>query len=207
MCTRISRRRFLLGALLLALPGLAWADGKDKHVQPEKKPDLTGVITAVSNETRTITLEIPPLIKGDQATSKEIHFSDKTKIVYFGVDAAGETPTVGYVAQVWLADGSQDMAAGLRMGRKDANSGKGPDFVGRIVAVSQDRKTITLEVDPKEKGEKPTRAEIKLTEKTKLSYFGVDLAGETPSVGYVALVWLVQGSKDNAAGIRLGVKR
>ena len=206
----VTPRTFL--TLLVAASALTWAtqsraDGKDKNAAPEKKPDLVGMITAASPDARTITLEIAAQIKGEPATKKEVTFNDKTKFTYFGVDAAGETPTVGYVALVWLAEGSQDMAAGIRLGRKDANPSKAADFVGRIVAVSQDRKTLTLELDPKEKGEKSSRVEVKLTDKTKLSYFGVDLAGQTPTVGYVTQVWLAEGSKDTAVGMHLGVKR
>jgi hypothetical protein len=50
------------------------------------------------------------------------------------------------------------------------------------------------------------KVEVKLTDKTKFSYFGVDQTGETPTVGYSVLVWLVEGSKDTAAGLRLGRK-
>jgi hypothetical protein len=203
-------QRALLGLIAV---GVVWvltampvAADKDKDV-PDKKPDLVGVITAASADARTITLEIAPQIKGEPPTRKELSFNEKTKFSYFGVDAAGESPTVGYVAQVWLVDGSQDLAAGIRLGRKDANPGKAPDFSGRIVAVSRDLKTLTLELDPKEKGDKPRRVEVKLTDNTKRSYFGVDLAGQAPTVGYVAQVWLADGSTDLAAGIHLGVKR
>jgi hypothetical protein len=182
------------------------AADRDKATKNEKMPDLVGQIMAVSNEARTITLTIPPQVKGDPPTTAEVKFTEKTKFIYFGVDAAGETPTVGYVAQVWLAEGSQDTATGIRLGRKDGNGGKGPDLVGQIVAVSKDGQTITLEVDPPEKGAKPTRHEVKLTGKTKFSYFGVDQTGEAPTVGYVAQVWLVAGSKDRVTGIRLGRK-
>ncbi len=181
-------------------------DLKKDADKPSKPPDLTGQIEKVANDFRTITLSIPAKVKGEPPTSVEIKLTDKTKITYFGVEPNGENLTVGYVTQVWLVEGSQDTAAGIRLGRKDADAGKGPDLSGRITAVSKDLRTITLEVFPKEKGDQPTKAEIKLTEKTKFSYFGVDQGGETPTVGYIALVWLVEGSKDTAAGLRLGVK-
>ncbi len=190
--------------------GTKEAGGEDKSnkkdsEKPEKQPDLTGQIAAVANNGTTITLAIPPKVKGDDPTSVEIRITTKTKLSYFGVEPNGENLTVGYVAQVWLVEGSQDTAAGIRLGRKDADGGKAPDFVGQITAVSKDGKTFTLEIPPKEKGEQPTKIEIKLTEKTKYSYFGVGQGG-IPTVGYVALVWLVDGSKDTAAGVRLGLK-
>ncbi|HKB41786.1 MAG TPA: sigma-70 family RNA polymerase sigma factor [Gemmataceae bacterium] len=193
------------------VPAQVEPEKKDKKgtkdpAKPQPKPDLTGQISAVSSDFRTITLSLPPRVKGDPPTSIDIKLTDKTKLSYFGVDSNGENLTVGYVAQVWLVEGSQDTAAGVRLGRKDADGGKGPDLIGQIVAVSRDGKTITVEVQPKEKGEKPTKVEIKLTKKTKFSYFGVDQTGETPTVGYVVLVWFLEGSKDTAAGLRLGLK-
>ncbi len=177
-------------------------DGK----QPEKKPDVTGVIAAVADAGQRLTLELPAKIKGDPPTTIEIRINDKTKLAYFGVDSAGETPTVGYVAQVWLVEGSTDTAAGVRMGRKDISNQKGPDFSGVITAVSTDLKNITLEIPSQVKGEPTTKTDLKLTDKTKFSYFGVDSVGQLPTIGYSALVWLVENSKDTAAGIRLGLK-
>jgi len=181
-------------------------DGKENG-KAEGQPDLNGTIAAVSNDLRTITLDLPPQIKGDSPTSVEIKLTDKTKLVYFGVDGNGETPTVGYSILVWLVKDSKDTAAAVKLGRKDGlDQGKGPDFSGQITAVSKDAKSITVAVASENKGEGPKKVEIRLTDKTKLSYFGVDQAGQTPTVGYVVIVWLVKDSKDTAAGLRLGLK-
>ena len=178
--------------------------GKKTEDQPGKKPDLSGQITAVADGGRRITLELPPAVKGEPGKAIDIKLTDRTKVDYFGVDAQGETPTVGYVALVWLVDGSEDTAAGLRLGRKDAEPQKGPDLAGKIVAVADDLKRITLELDPKNKGDEPKKIDIKLGDKTKYSYFGVDL--RIPTVGYLAQVWLAENSTDTATGIRLGLK-
>ncbi len=178
--------------------------GKKDRDQPEKKPDLSGQITAVADGGRRITLELPPAVKGDPAKAIDVKLTDRTKVAYFGVDAQGETPTVGYVALVWLVEGSEDTAAGVRLGRKDAQPQKGPDLAGKIIAVTDDLKRITLELDPKNKGDEPKKTDIKLTDKTKFSYFGVEL--RLPTVGYLAQVWLAENSTDTAAGIRLGLK-
>jgi hypothetical protein len=93
---------------------------KDKKgaAKPEKQPDVSGVIAAVSDDFQTLTLDLPPQIKGDPPTSGEIKLTDKTKLTYFGVGSNGETPTVGYSALVWLVKGSEDTAAGVRLGLK-----------------------------------------------------------------------------------------
>jgi hypothetical protein len=196
-----------IATAFLLFASVAVAEDKPKDAdKPAKPPDVTGVIEAVSNDFRTITLALPPKVKGDAGTSMEIKITDKTRLTYFGVDGNGENLTVGYVAQVWLVEGSQDTAAGVRLGRKDADGGKAPDYNGVITAVAKDGKSLTVELVPKEKGDAPMKVEVKLTDKTKFSYFGVDQTGETPTVGYSVLVWLVEGSKDTAAGLRLGRK-
>jgi hypothetical protein len=201
-----ARLLMLVAGCLIPTLGLPAAD-KDAAAKADKRPDLSGQIVEVSNEPRSITVEIPPKVKGDDPTSVKIRFDDKTKFTYFGVDAAGESPTVGYVILVWLVEGSQDSAASIRLGRKDADGGqKGSDLSGQIVEVSRDGKTLIVEIAPEEKGGQPTKAQVKLTDKTKFSYFGVDATGETPTVGYSVLVWLVKGSKDTASGLRLGLK-
>jgi hypothetical protein len=198
--------------LVAAVPLLprAQADEKEKpkpDEKTEKKPDHSGIIAAVADNGRTITVELPPKVKGEAPPTVDIKLTDKTKVVYFGVDAAGENPTIGYAIQVWLADGSQDTATGVRLGRKDGDGGiKGPDFTGLISTVSKDSTTITVEIPPEEKGGESRKVEVKLTSKTKFSYFGVEAEGEKPTVGYVIQVWLAKGSKDTAVGVRLGLK-
>jgi hypothetical protein len=201
LCAGIAVHQALAGN-----PVAADDQAKKDANQPEKTHDVTGVIRAVADDGRRLTLELPAKIKGDPPTTIDIRLTDKTRLSYFGVDASGETPTVGYVAQVRFVNGSADTAAGVRLGRKDADNQKGPDFSGVIAAVATDLKTITLEVAPEVKGQPPTKVDVKLTDKTKFSYFGVDSAGQLPTIGYSALVWLVESSKDTASGVRLGVK-
>jgi hypothetical protein len=198
--------------LVAAVPLLpsAQADDKDKPKPDDRveKPDYSGIVAAVADNGRTITVELPPKVKGEDPPTVEIKLTDKTKVAYFGVDSAGEIPTSGYTILVWLADGSEDTAAAVKMGRKDADGGvKGPDFTGQITAVSNDGRTITVEIPPEEKGGESRKVEVKLTDKTKTCYSGVDAGGEKPTVGYVIQVWLAKGSKDTAAGVRLGLKQ
>jgi len=203
-----TRLQCILAVLLSSvLCAGAAGDDKKKEGKEVKKPDVTGVIAVVADNGRSVTLELPPAIKGEAPGKVEIRITDKTKVAYFGVDGNGENPTIGYVAQVWLVEGSQDTAASIRMGRKDAESSKGPDLNGQIVEVSKDLKAITVELQPEQKGNQPKSIVVKLTDKTKVSYFGVDATGEIPTVGYSVLVWLAPGSKDTAAGLRLGRKQ
>jgi RNA polymerase sigma factor (sigma-70 family) len=191
-----------------AKPAVNADNDKKANEKPENPADVNGIIAAVSDDARTIKVDIPAPVKGDPPTTVEIKVTDKTKLSYFGVDSNGENPMVGYTILVWFEEGSKEKAAGVRLGRKEGlDTGKGPDFAGQITAVAKDDRSITLEVPPENKGEAPKKIEVKFTEKTKFSYFGVDPASETPTVGYVALVWLMKDSKDTAVGVRLGLKK
>jgi len=72
-----------------------------------------------------------------------------------------------------------------------------PDLAGRLLALSADGKTLSIEV-PAAPGQ---RRQVHLTDGTHLSYVNVPLKGEKPTIGYQSLVWLAAGEKDNAASV------
>jgi hypothetical protein len=81
--------------------------------------------------------------------------------------------------------------------------------MGRVVDVSADGKSITLAQPPRPTGNQPPSAEVKpeeikinLTERTRALFFGVTDNEAKPAVGLMAMVWLEQGSKDQAARVR-----
>jgi RNA polymerase sigma factor (sigma-70 family) len=80
---------------------------------------------------------------------------------------------------------------------------RGADFTGKIVGISKDNKTLTLEVAPAGRGEPGRTAEVKLTANTKLLFSGVGLGGAKLTEGYVAAVWTADGAKDSADHIQL----
>src|SRR5262249_23763852 len=81
------------------------------------------------------------------------------------------------------------------------------DINGPIVAVSADGKRFTLELPSKVKGEEAKKIEIKLGDKTAVTYFGVPQGGAKPTEGYPAAVWLEPGSIDSAARVTFGQKK
>jgi anti-sigma factor RsiW len=81
----------------------------------------------------------------------------------------------------------------LYAGRKQAPSGK-PSFAGKVVALAEDGKSMTLELPAAEKDGPPVRKIFQLSEQTKFSYVNVPLSGERPTVGYQASVWLEEGA-------------
>jgi hypothetical protein len=75
---------------------------------------------------------------------------------------------------------------------------KAADFQGKITALSEDRKVLTLQ--SRRRGEEPKKIEVKLTDKTKIEFVGVlRELGLKLKVGDGATVWLQEGSKDRVA--------
>src|SRR5262249_26614148 len=72
-----------------------------------------------------------------------------------------------------------------------------PDFAGRLVALSVDGKTLSIEV-PAAPGK---RRQVHLIDGTHVSYINVPLKGEKPTIGYQALVWLAADGSDSAASV------
>jgi hypothetical protein len=82
-----------------------------------------------------------------------------------------------------------------------------PSLFGKVVAVSNDGKALTVETAPMGRGgEEAKRSEVRLTDKTELTYRGgIDPNGARPTVGYYARVWLQPGAKDVAAKVHFTI--
>jgi hypothetical protein len=163
------------------------------------KPAFAGMTVAVAADGKALTLEGPPDKKNGTAVRRDFKLTPRTEIVYSGVPKDAQRPTVGYHATVWLAEGSADVVARVRLVVKEAV------LTGVVAAVSADGKTVTLDLGPGKPGA-PTQVEIKIVGGTKLVYREVE-KGERPTVGYFAQVWLQPGSKDTAAGITFSGKK
>jgi len=83
---------------------------------------------------------------------------------------------------------------------------KRPDVMGRVVNVSEDGKTLTLAMPPREgagaREARPEEVRIMLSDRTRAAYFGVGDGEAKPAQGLMAMVWLEEGSKDQAARVR-----
>jgi RNA polymerase sigma factor (sigma-70 family) len=164
-------------------------------VQAGRRPaDVAGEITAISKDGKLLTLQSKT--RSGDAITTEIKLTDQTR-VEFAESAGDKKLKVGYGAQVWLQEGSRDTAAAVQA----TSRVRSPDFTGRIAAVSDNGKELTIEVQ--KRGEDATRMDIKLTDKTALEFAGIDNEQEKKlTVGYSAQVWLQEGSKDTAAVVR-----
>lgn len=138
-----------------------------------------------------------PRRSGDQL---KIKLTDKTSVSYFEVGLGGDRPTDGYMAQVWLADGSKDTAGKIRFRGVPRAA---PFLRGKVIGIAKDSKSITLETPGKERGDPSGSIEVKLSPKTHLSFQNVGPDGAPLTEGYVAQVTLVEGSTDMASSVVL----
>jgi hypothetical protein len=163
-----------------------------------KIPSVAGKVVAVSVDAKRLTLETPPPKPGAEPGQHEIKITDRTELVYYGVEKDGDCPTVGYPAFALLDETDREIATRVQFGAKEAQ------LQGRVVEVSADGRRMSLEVY--RKGEKPGQIEVKLTDRSRLLYNGVDKDGEKPTVGYAAQVWLKEGAADTAMEVRFFLK-
>ena len=168
-----------------------------------KEPDRNGKVVHAAADGKAITLEVPGKERGDEPTKTEVKIDDKTKVTYVRVGPDGAKPAADYLAQVWLADGSQDTAAKVVLTGPPTE--KREIAWGRVAGV-KDGQGITLEVAGarSRRDEEPAKREIRFTDKTIIVYQGVGLDGAKPTEGYFAQVWLENGSKDAADKVMMG---
>jgi hypothetical protein len=69
---------------------------------------VSGKVVSVSPDGATITLEQPSAVRGQEPKRVEMKLATQTRFVYSNVGPDGARPTVGYLAQLRLIDGSKD---------------------------------------------------------------------------------------------------
>ena len=168
--------------------------------------EVTGKVVAVAEDGKSFTLEIPPAERGAEAKKIEIKIADKTTVKYSGIGPNEAKPTQGYQAKVLLAEGSKEVAATITfMGMRNIRN---PDIAGKVSAVAKDGKMITVEeaVPGKGRDDKPKTVEIKLTDKTHITYSLITTGGAKLVEGMNVEVWLLHDSRDVAGRIHLSGK-
>ena len=157
--------------------------------------DIEGKLLSIDK--RTLTIHQLTGAREEKPKKVILKIGKKSSIVYHNVGPGGAKPTAGQGVSVWLKDGSKDTATDIAL------SGDAPErwvtINGTVVGISDDRATITLEQPSAVRGENPKRIEIKLTSRTRFAYSNVGPDGARLTVGYMAWVRLIDGSKDTAA--------
>jgi hypothetical protein len=167
------------------------------------RPDGSGVITAISENGKVLTLESKG--RAGEVIKSDINLTDQTRIEVVGADRVEDKKLkVGYGVTIWLQEGSRDTAATVQALTPEQLliQRKSPDVAGTITAISIDFKVITLET--RKRGEDQTiKTDIKLGDKTRILFAGTEKDDEKVlKVGYTASVWLQEGSTDTAAVVR-----
>jgi hypothetical protein len=174
----------------------------------ERRPDVMGRITSVSPDGRTLTLASPPTRPGGGASDQPaarpepatILLTDRTQTLFFGVGEGEARPAQGMMAMVWLEPSSKDQAARVRFMKREGE--ERPDIQGRILSVSADARTITVETRD-DRGDRPTgKIDLHLAPYTQSLYYGVDKDAARPTPDYQVVAWLEKGSKDTPVRIR-----
>jgi hypothetical protein len=99
---------------------------------------------------------------------------------------------------VWLAEGSKDQAARVRLMKREGE--ERPDVQGRVLSVSPDGRTVTVET--RDRDQATGRVDLRIAPYTQSLYFGVDRDGARPTPDYQVVAWLEKGSKDTPVRIR-----
>ena len=172
----------------------------------ERRPDVMGRVASVSPDGRSLTINVPPRPAGDgqppprdaRPEPTQVTVTDRTKLLFFGVGDGEAKVMPGQMAMVWLAEGSRNEAARVRLMKREGEDR--PDVQGRVVSVSPDGKTLTVE---QREGDRVTgKTDVRLAPYTQTLYYGVDRDGAKPTVDYLVVAWLEKGSKDTAMRVR-----
>jgi hypothetical protein len=211
----LTRAVALAATLALSTAALAQQDAPPpdrrdvaERAQPsrERPADVMGRVTAVSPDGRTLTVTMPPRppengqpptrdLKPEEAT---VTLSDTTQILFFGVGDGQAQPAPGQMAMVWLEEGSKTRAARVRLMKREGE--ERPDVQGRVVSVSPDGRTITVEQRDRDKV--IGRTDLRIAPYTQALYFNVTPNGARPTPDYEVVAWLEKGSKDTAVRVR-----
>jgi RNA polymerase sigma factor (sigma-70 family) len=167
-------------------------------------PDIRGKVTSVSKDGATLSIETGR--RGGSGKTVEVKLTINTVLTYSGVEQGGTKPTVGYTADVWYKRGDNTAAAAIHF--HAAGNGARPDrgdgqtgVSGRLTAIANGGKLITVEKPPQERGGQAEQVEIKLTDKTRIFYNNIPPDGAKLTEGSAVRVSLAEGSKDTAAAV------
>jgi RNA polymerase sigma factor (sigma-70 family) len=185
-----------------AISVMLQAGSKDTaaSIAARRAANLTGKIVAVAADGKMVSIETPAQERGGAPGKVDIKLTDKTR-TETARPSADQKPTVGYIAAIWLQDGTTDTAFALHVSRPRA------DVQGEIKSIAADGKTITIEGRGRGGDAGPTTT-IKITDQTKLEFTGVEKADDKKlKVGIIVTVWLQEGSQDTAASLETSLAR
>jgi hypothetical protein len=169
-------------------------------------PSLTGRLASVSADGKTLRLQLAPKSRDEVHQTTDIRLDEHTTVLFSNVTKGQTKPAEGWQAEIWLKHASKDTAGKVNFIGAAEKHERGepmpkPDIAGRVDTVAKDGKLVSFLTPPAERGGEPGKADVKLTDKTQMIYYQVRGGGDQPTEGYMARVWLAEGSKDTAAKI------
>jgi hypothetical protein len=197
---RINRPSLLTSIVLLSFAAHSQAQGKADW----KKPDVSGVATAISADGKVLTIQTAKGDKNQAAQTANVQMPAADHITYFQVGRGGDSPRAGYFAQVWLEPGSNDRAARVSFtGHESLKSNMRPaDVQGTVTAVGPDGEGFTVTTRATQKGQTPEVHQINLTGETDVRFAAVSAGGAKVQQDYQVQVWLDPAKRENAAVAR-----
>ncbi len=168
--------------------------------------DIAGKVLAVGKDEKSITVEMFPAAPKERgsapAESKqlEIKLSDSAELAFFNVGRNGTTITAGFLVRIWLVPGSKDTAA--KASFTGTVKERGTVLSGKVIGVGKDGRSVTVELAPtrsRERGEEPkepTKTEIIISDRTRVSYYGVGPGEARPAEGLAVQVRLDEAGKE-----------
>jgi hypothetical protein len=195
----------ILMTWLVALSFLARAADETKPQAAAElgPPDVVGVVEKVSTDGKTLDIKTESPNQGGGEKTIQLKRTDKTQLVFTSVGPGDARIRKGCFIAAWLSKGSKYTASCMHLAGAASASGQAPDHAGLVGEVADDGKSFTLLPAGGADTDKPKKIVLGLTDKTRLTFFHVPANGARLEKGMRASVWLVEGSKETAARVRL----
>ena len=173
---------------------------------PERQlSDDALTVFEVSADGNQVSLKLPGTKDDPVGPVVTLELSDRSRCEFSWVGRGGAAPAPGMIATRMYVDGTPGRRLtrihlnGDQGRRKETRPARAPDFNTTVVEVGPDAQRLALAL-PRDAGE-AVRVPIRLSDETLEVYFRVPPGGAMPRAGYRAMVWLAEGSTDQAAVI------
>ncbi len=191
---------------LVAPESRAAATEGDRDRERPAPAAMTGKVVAVAKDGKSFTVETPPAARGEEPGKAVVKLGEKATATYNGVGTNGAKLTEGYIAQVWLQDGSKDVATSVSFNGPEP-AGRGGDVSGVVASIAKDGKSVEISLvgvrgERGERGAEPKKVTIPFDLKTILSFSNVAKDGATLAAGQRITVWYADDGK-TAAKVQL----
>ncbi len=164
-------------------------------------PAYAGQVAAVAADGKSFTVQVPPRVKGGEATRAVVKLGPASRQLFFGVGPGQAKVQVGQGATVWVDDRAKDTATWVLFYSKSAGKSNQQVVAGEVTAVAEDGKSFTVHVPPGKKSEPGKDVEVKIDGDTRIVFHNVGPGGARITRGYRAHASLEPDAKDVAVSV------